>query len=246
MSPDSVKQSRDEAKAGIAAMERGRQDEAGLHFLCALNCLDDVQDLRERRHLLSEASEFFLDAGFEDLALMAVLDALDADKKSGPERSLIKDSITYANINTRLGNLERAEASYRSILERCLKKGDYANAASASTNLAGILADDNYLEEATRLLENSLDYLKKEEFRDTEINTRLMLIQVLEVQHCDCQRTFDEARTVLDLFSSELPQRHREVLGRSVEDALKRHLVNHPNIDAEQWKKQEFPELYGP
>jgi tetratricopeptide (TPR) repeat protein len=245
MGPDSVKRSQDKVRAGVAAIRQGRKDEAGLYLLRALQYLDDVQDLRERRNLLSEVSEFFLSAGFEDLALMAVLDALEADKQLDFERGLVKDSMTYANIHTRLENLEQAGASYRSILDRCLKNGDYANAASASTNLAGILANENYLGEATQLLENSLEYLKVEDFRDTEINTRLMLIQVLELRKTDPQRTFDEARTLLDRFANDLPPQYREVLAQFVESALKRCSQDRLDVDVEEWKRREFPELCG-
>lgn len=245
MSSDSVKQSQDEAMAGVAAIQQGRKDQAGPHFLRSLQYLDHVKDLRERRNLLSEISEFFLRFGFEDLALMAVLDALEADKQLGFERGLLKDHMTYANIHTRLENLEQAEAIYRAILDRALKNGDYANAAAASTNLAGILADNNYLEEATQLLDNSLEYLKVENNRGTEIITRMTLIQVLEVRKSDPQRTFDEIRTVLDRFTNDLPPKYSEILARAVESALKRYPQDLLGIDVEEWKKQEFPELDG-
>jgi tetratricopeptide (TPR) repeat protein len=245
MGQDSVRQSQYEANAGIAALRHGRKEEAGLHFWRALQCLYDVQDLKECRDLLSEIAEFFFDAGLDDLALMAVQDAMEADERLGLDRGLIKDCMTYANIHTRLENLEHAEAMYRSLLERSLKNGDYANAASASTNLAGILANNNYLKEAVKLLENSLEYLASEAFPDTEIKTRFMLIQVLELQNGDSGRTFDVARTLLDRSADHLPSQYRDVLVQCVDSALERYTADHADVDPEVWKKRRFPELYG-
>jgi len=245
MGEESVGQSQVEANAGVAAMRQGRKEEAGLHFWHALQYLDNVQDLRERRNLLSEISEFFFNAGFDDLALMAVLDAIESDERLGLDRGLIKDGMTYANIHTRLKNLEQAEAQYRALMERGLKSGDYANAASASTNLAAILANHNYLEEAIQRLESSLEYLAAQSFPDTEIKTRLTLIQVFELQKSDPEHTFDAARALLDRFAEGLPPQYREVLVQSVESALKRYTQDRPDVDREAWKKRRFPELCG-
>jgi tetratricopeptide (TPR) repeat protein len=239
-----ILQSQEEAQFGVAALQQGRKDTAGLHFLQALQYLDTVSDLSERRNLLSEISELFSKTGFEDLALMAVLDALDADKRLGLQQGLSKDYLTYANIHYRLGNLGQAEVIYRSLVDQCLKNSDYANAASASTNLAGILAHDNYLAEASHLLEKSLDYLKNVNFRNTEFNTRIMLIQILELRKTDPARIFEATRALLDRFTDNLTPQDISVLSQIVESAFKRFVQIHTDIDENDWKMQRFPELY--
>lgn len=240
-----ILKSQEEVNAGLVAIKQGMKDEAGNHFWYALQQLDKVNNSTERRNLYSEISELLYNVGFEDLALMAVLEALDADAKMGLQRSFIKDSMTYANIHTRLGNLEESEAKYRAIMQSCLKNGDYGNAASASTNLAGILADENYLEEATQLLQNSLDYLKLEDFPDTEINTYLMLIQILELQKREPERIFEVARMLLNRLYHKLQPRHCEILTQVIESVLTRYFQSDAEIDVAQWRKQNFPELYG-
>lgn len=233
-----------EIQVGMDAMRHGRKDEAGVHFWRALAYVENVLDLKERRDLLSWLSNIFLGAGFEDLALMAVQDALEADNRLGNQRYQTSDSITYANIHHRLGNLRQAEKQNRWIIKSCLTSGDYSNAASASTNLAGILANDDYLEEADNLLEKSLEYLQKENFPDTEIKTRLLLVQILELQKGNPERTFSEIRTLLDRFISHIPPQYLDVLVRSIENGVKRYRLDHPDIVAEAWKRQKFPELY--
>ena len=239
-----IKKSQEEVNAGLVAIRQGMKDVAGTHFWYALQQLDKVNNPTERRNLYSEISELFLNTSFEDLALMAVLDALDADKELGLQRGLIKDSMTYANIHTRLGNLEESEAKYQTILQSCLKNGDYANAASASTNLAGIFADENYLEEATQLLQNSLDYLKGEDFPGTEINTYLMLIQVMEVQKREPEHIFATARMLLDRLYRKLQPQHCAILTQSIESTLNRYSQKNIEIDVDNWRKEKFPELY--
>lgn len=243
MSLDNAKHSQAEAHAGLAALRGGAKDDAGLHFLRALASLDDVPQPLERRNLLSEIAEFFAQEGFEDLALMAALEAIAADEQLGLERGLAKDRITYANLHLRLGNMEQAEAIYRALIDRCLQQKDYANAASASTNLAGILANNNYPADAIRLLENSLEYLQFVEFPATELNTLFLLIQVLELQKAAPTRTYETARTLIDRFASQLSPQHHHLLSQFVDSALERQAQI--GFDAATWKRQHFPELTG-
>jgi len=183
-------------------------------------------------------------AGFEDLAMMALTDVLAADRQLGDERSLTNDMMTYGNVQVRLGNLGEAEATYRSLIDDTLKKADHANAASASTNLAGLLANDGFLAEARELLENSLRYLEEEAFPDTERNTLLTLIQVLDLAGAEPEAIFQHARS-LEPYAGDLPPQVREMVTRLVDGATGRHLAEHPQPDPQTWKRQQFPWLYG-
>jgi tetratricopeptide (TPR) repeat protein len=244
MSESHVERSQTELRRAAAALQRGYRDDAGVHAWGALECLDHLQDPQERRNQLSGIAELLLDAGFEDLAMMALTDALAADRQLGDERSLTKDMMTYGNVQVRLGNLGEAEATYRSLIENTLKRADHANAASASTNLAGLLANDGFLAEARELLENSLRYLKAEAFPDTERNTLLTLVQVLDVAGAEPEAILQHARS-LEQYAGDLPPQGREVLTRVVDGAAERHLAEHPGPDPQRWKMQHFPWLYG-
>jgi tetratricopeptide (TPR) repeat protein len=235
--------SRDEFRGVIAALECGHRDDAGVHAWRALQVLDHLQDVQERRNHLSEIAEQLLGAGFEDLALMALTDALAADRQLDDERSLTKDMMTYGNVQVRLGNLGEAEATYRSLIDDTLKKADYANAASASTNLAGLLADGGYLAEARQLLESSLHYLKEEAFPDTERNTLLTLIQVLDLAGAEPDAILSTARS-LETHAGGLRPEVREVIARIVDGASDRRFAAHSQPEPQCWKQQQFPWLY--
>jgi tetratricopeptide (TPR) repeat protein len=237
MEIDGVARSQQEVHDGIRAHNDGRPDDAGVHFWRALACIGDVPDPAERRSLYSEIAGVFSQGGFHDLALMAVEDALAiADRPA--------DRIAYANTHLRLGNRDEAEAAYRSILERCRAQGDFANAASAATNLATILADDGYHADAAGLLEESLGYLERVDFPDTEMNTRLALVQVLELAGRPPERILEVARVLVDRYLGHLPPPFVKLLAKIVDGAADRYAAAHPGEGAAGLKARDFARLY--
>lgn len=237
---EAIARSQHEVNLGIHALRRGRKDEAGIYFWRALDALDAVDNERQQRDVLSEIAQFFLTAGFEDLALMAVADAMALDAKLGFPAGMIRNRMTHANVHMRLGNHEAAEASYRELIEHCVKHGELANAASASTNLAIILANEGYRKEAIGMLAQSLRWLEQDALPETEIITRITLVQVLEFEESDPARIFDEARALLDRQGGALTPQYLDVLRQFIDQAAKRQ-----GGDAEQRKRKRFPELYG-
>lgn len=244
MTSDSVARSQAEVGAGIQAHNEGRRDDAGIHFWRALASLDGVREPRERRSLYSEIAGIFARGGYNDLALMAVQDAIDAARRLGDEKALAADLMEYANTHLRLGNRDEAEATYRSLLKRCVARRDFANAASASTNLAAILANDGYLADAIDLLENSLEYLERVSFPDTELNTRLALVQALDLAGGPPGRILEVARVLVDRFLDELPPPLVERVTKAVDGAIERHVREHPELSAEHLKERDFARLY--
>ena len=242
---DRIAQSQAAAKEGIAALERGENDIAGLHFLSALQRLDDLADLGLRRALLSEIARLFLSTGFHDLALMAILDALEADRQLHLATERAADNITYATVHLRLANLQHADKIYRANLEDCLAAGQYGYAAGASTNLAWMLAENGYFEEATDLIRQGLSYFARTDIPDGEMRSRAMLLHLLEVQGTDPLQVLSEARQLLNKFGGRLPDQLREAAAYDVKSASNRYAEKDERVDANEYRLHEFPELFG-
>ena len=144
-------------------------------------------------------------------------------------------------IYVRLGVAEEASRAYRSALAIGLEQRHFANAASASTNLAVLLANSGQLDQAIELLKNSLEYLEKESFPDTEMNTRSALIQLLSATKREPLFAIETARA---LFSRFRNTRQAEATIPALERIIARHLQRHPELDEQAWKAQQFPTIF--
>ena len=138
--------------------------------------------------------------GFPDLALMAAEDSVILDRELKLDRLLHQDLLAIGNAHLNLGNVGKAEACYREALDIAIGREDWANAASASTNLGNVAAQREDFPTAIEHYEKSLEYLAKEPFPDTEMNTRMMLLQVSEIQKVDVERVLDNARRLCEGF----------------------------------------------
>ena len=204
----------------IAAAQEGRRDEAGRALWGALKAAAAVADAGERRQCLRRTAQLAGALGFDDLALLAWEDAgrvAVADDAAADA----SDAIDCANVHFRLGNVAEAEKRFRQAIGDCVALGDFANAASASTNLAGILADAGDFGGARELLNASLDYVAREPFPDTELNTRLTLIQVLEALEADPTEILEVAAP-LAAFAGVLEGQARTVVAGVVQRTLAR------------------------
>jgi tetratricopeptide (TPR) repeat protein len=239
-----IKELRVEANQGIEAARRGQADQASLHFNNALNLAEDLEDERTRRDEISTLSALFEHCGFPDLALMAAEEAVDLDRSLGLDSLLGQDIIAVGNAHLKLQNAAQAEASFQEALEMFLKRSDWANAASANTNLAGMVADRGEMAKAIELLETSLGYLAKEPFDDTELNTRFALLQALEFEGRDVDRAIENARQLCARFWNKMPDLQRKLTGDFVARAIERHLQARPQANAAAWKARTFPMLY--
>jgi tetratricopeptide (TPR) repeat protein len=207
---------RDEA---VEALRDGDRKQAGLTLWGILGDLDRVDDDEVRHSLASRLANICWQLGFDDLALFALDVAIPLGEEIGDVRALENDRLTLGNVHSRLGNLAEAEAAWRLVHEAGILNGDFANAASAATNLGGQLAQEGYLAEASDLLQRSLEYLEREPFPETELNTRFLLLQLLDMQGADRSRVLGVAEPI-GVFADQLAEPHRTRIAEIVEDAL--------------------------
>lgn len=244
MDEATVSKLRTEANRGIEAVKNRLADQASLYFNNALNLAEDLQDERMRRDETSTLSTLFEHCGFPDLALMAAEEAVELDRTLGLDDLLGEDIIAVGSAHVRLKNTAKAEQCFREGLEMFLKRRDWANAASANTNLAGLVADRGEMAKAIELLEASLGYLAKEPFDDTELQTRFALLQAMEFEAHDVDRTIENARILSARFWDKMRDEQRKLTRDFVERAVERYLQAHPETRAAAWKAKTFPLLY--
>jgi tetratricopeptide (TPR) repeat protein len=140
-----------------------------------------------------------------------------------------------------LGRTEEAVGIQKRALKISLDNGDYANAASASTNLALIVGRQGRMDEAINLLKSSLAYLEKKPHPNTEIITRLALIQALGAEQREPELAVNVARELFKRFSDKLrPDQRNAVTG-----PLKNIIRRHPELEPEEWKRENSPWGYG-
>ena len=203
----------------FAALQQGRREAAGLILWNALQALDAVGDDDERRSLAGRLGAVCLHAGFDDLALLALDVGIELHEAAGDIRALENDRMTVGTVHFRLGNLAAAESAWRRVHEDAVRNGDDANAASASTNLASLYAQEDRFADAADLLEQSLACLAREPFPETELNTRFLLFQVLAAQGAAPARVLDAAAP-LGQWADQIGDAHRSRLADAIAGAV--------------------------
>jgi tetratricopeptide (TPR) repeat protein len=203
----------------VEALRGGRREEAGLSLWDALRGLDAVDDGDLRRSLAGRLGNACWRVGFDDIALFALDIAIELGEEAGDVRALENDRLTLGNVHSRLGNLAEAEAAWQLVHEAAAENGDDANAASAATNLGSLLAQEGHLADARALLERSLEHLEREPFPETELNTRFMLLQVLDALGASAAQVLDVAEP-LGRWPGELAEAHTARVAEVVEGAL--------------------------
>ena len=96
-------------------------------------------------------------------------------------------------------------------------------AASASTNIALEHLKEDRLEDARAGLEESLRFLAREAFPDTEIRTRLGLVHVRNALQEPPRPLLEEIVALLDKFGGALQPDHRQICHETVEEPLRRY-----------------------
>jgi tetratricopeptide (TPR) repeat protein len=229
---------------GIAAMRQRLPDEASRQFATAIQLVNDLRDDRTRRDELARLAGLLDRCGFPDLSLRAAEAAVDLDRALGLDHLRADDLLTAGNAHMNLGDQVSAEAAYRQALAIFVDERDFANAAAAATNIAGVVATRGEMAPAIDLLEQSLEYLAREPFADIELQTRLALLQAMELELRDADRAVENARQLYarfwDIMPATLREPAREFLGKAVE----RYLDAHRDISPDAWKARNFPKLY--
>ncbi len=239
-----VDELRQAANHGIAALKRRQTAEASQHFTKALDRAEDLQDPRTRRDELSALATLFEQYSFPDLSLTAAEETVDLDRTLGLDDLMAQDLLTVGNAHLNMENTAKAEAAYREAMAIFVAQNDFANAASATTNVAGIVANRGEMAPAIDLLEKSLGYLAKEPFDATEIQTRFALLQTMEIEQRDIDRAIDNARQLCARFWDAMPEVRRDAARDFIGKAVDRYLRAHPDVDAAAWKAANFPALY--
>ena len=223
---------------------RERRLNAGVHCWRALVVLDGVKDLRMKRNcLIGLAERFFNGLTFFDLSLFAVQSAIEIDESLSDPKSLAGDLLIYGNIQRDLGNTTSAIETFRKSLEMSIEIEAFANAASASTNLAVMLANNEKMDEALSLLYRSLSYLKKAPFPETETNTRLILINILYLKSIKPEEVIENAEVLFNRFSNKIPGHTKSLVSSALEKAIAKYLLDHPEIEPQLFRAQKFPLL---
>lgn len=230
---------------GLAARSNGRLHEAGRYFQKALNEFARVPDPAQRRAVLGPAALAFESSGHHDLALVAVRDALVLDEQLHDHRHLAEDLLTQGNIQMQLGRVAEAEQSYERALASSLEHDHLDNAASASTNLAILLANSGRLAQAIVQLQKSLAYLQEQPHLPTEIHTRLALIQAVDAAEADAAIAVDAARGLFARPAAPVDALQWQAVEEAFRRCLDRYLAGRADLDAAAWKAETFPQIFG-
>ena len=244
MASQVIAESDDLLQRGIAAQNEYRFDDAALSFWQALTCIDAAPDLKERRDRSLQLASFFLKRTHEDLALLAISAAIRLDEKLEDHTSLASHLIFYGNIHMRLGNTDDAKATFADVIERCLEAEDYGDAASASTNLAMMTANSGDGAAAIKLLRNSLQYLTKKSFPDTEFITHVTMIQTVAFRDGDPALAVESGIAIGKKFSERLTDDVRELLVQPLQTAVEAYLEKKPQPNPKAWKKKNLAWIY--
>ena len=233
-----------EINRGIEALKVHDRGGAVDHFQRALDGLEGVADLESRRDEFANMAMLFCQLDVPDLGLLAAREAVAIDEQLNDRSLFAQDTHLCGVAMHRLGSLAGAEQAYRDARQIFIDDKDWANAASATTNLA-ILVGQEDIKQKIELLEESLVYLGRYELPDTEITTRIALIQALVVDNRPSERVFEVATGLLERFLNRLrPDQRQNSIG-PLEQAIDRYLAKHPDVDPVVWKARSFPMLYG-
>jgi hypothetical protein len=231
--------------AGIEHTQARRFGAAGQRFLEALAALEALPPGADRSRLLGRAAHSFQSAGHPDLALMALQDNLDsAQSKDDPGRRCA-DLITLASSWIQLGQAAAGVTVNQAALDHALAHHRWADAASASTNLAGQAANRGDLSGALNRLQASLGWLALEALPDTDAITRLHLIQVVDAAQAPPEIALDAATDLFDRLHSYVGLQRWRGVAPAFHRLVERWLSLHPQPDADGWKRNRFPRVFG-
>ena len=242
--PDALTQVKRQISAGVAAFEANDRDGALACFQQALDTLEAVEDKTAQRDQFARLGTGFIHLGAPDRALLAAQAAVALDQELGDRNFEGQDILLCGTAYAGLGNLQAALSAYRDARDIFVQDENWANAASANTNIA-IYVGQQDLDQAIDLLEQSLTYLTRQAFPDTEITTRIALIQALVVAERPEKRVFEVARVLFDNFLEQLRPDQKENSIGPLEQAIERYFKQHPQPDPAAWKAKQFPTLYG-
>ena len=175
---------------------------------------------------------------------MALQGALESGEgKDHPER-YCANLLTLANTWRTLGRPSASAAVNKAALSYALKHRRFGDAASASTNLAIIDANEGRLSDALKRLQRSLDLLAQDSHPDTEAITRLTLIQVVDALQADPVIALDAASDLFTRLKSHVGPERWNPVAQVFNRLVERYVASHPDLDADAWKRMRFPFVF--
>jgi len=235
-------QAKKEANLAIELFNQNNRTEAGTHLNNALELYESIEDKNERAKKLGGFAILTDKLQFPDIGLMAIIQAIELYEELGEKRRTVSCHIAKANLELHLGSEDQALSSYRDLLKMCIKEGFFSDAASASTNIAGMIGNRGEVDEAIEMLFQSIEYLKKDPFPDTEITTRMALIQFLEHKKESPEKIFSIANP-LKQFSEKIHSQYMNILNVILGQTVNRYLQSNPGSSADDVKKNFLSNL---
>ena len=178
------------------------------------------------------------DLGLEATQMVIRIDNL---LNLNPE-DLVDDLIAYGNFQWKLDNLPKAIEAFKKVIDIGLKNNDYSNAASASTNLAIILINNKQVDEGIKLLENSLEYLSRKPFPQTEFITRLTYLQVANFKDMETERVLRVAEG-LNQHKQFLRPDLIQVIAEPIIKYIDKYVLINKTVDKTKYLNEKFPWL---
>jgi tetratricopeptide (TPR) repeat protein len=245
ISPDDaalVESVRGLVRASHDALNHGDGRRATWQLAQSASRLEDVQEHDLRRREYESLAVVCLRVGLPELSLNISRTVLQLDRELGDVARLIENLLSYGWALRDLSMRTEAKEAFRQALDLAVAERRWANAASASTNLATVMAEEGQLEEAERRLGASLGYLEQEPFPDTEAKTRFALLQVRSALGLPASECLDLARDALDRFGALVAPLDRQQIVATVGGLVGRLRAEHPELD-QQAIEARFPEL---
>ena len=229
----------------IDATRAERFGDAGEQLLHALEAVERQPDSTTRARELGLLADLCSEAGHPDLALMALQGALESGERDDRPERYCADLLTLANSWQRLERVAAAASVNAAALSYAVKHERFADAASASTNLAMVAANDGRLQDALRRLQESLDFLRRESQPDTDAITRLVLIQVVDALQADPAIALDAAGDLFTRLEPHVGPERWAPVAPAFQRLVARYTAAHPELDGDAWKRERFPLVFG-
>lgn len=231
---------------GIDLTNARRFGEAGDVFFNSLQLIEAQADGPARSRLLGSAAGVYSSAGHPDLALMAMQALLESPERRQNPASHCADILTLANSWSQLGREAASYSVNETALAYAIEHRRFADAASASTNLAMRDGNSGNLARALERLQRSLEFLGNDSFPETDAITRLTLLQVVNAMDVDPTFALEASKDLFSRLARHVgPERWNSGPADAFHNLVSRYLAAHPTLDADAWKRANFPIVFG-
>jgi hypothetical protein len=199
----------------------------------------------ERSSNLSLSADVCCMSGHPDLALMAVQLLLESPSCQGDPKRQCSALLTLANSWNQLGQQAASAAVNQQALDLALAHHQYADAASASTNLAANDANCGRLSRALERLHANLGFLRQDANPRTDAITRLALLQVVDALEAEPAIALNQCTPLFSTLARQVGRDDWAQVAPAFHRLVDRHLAATPQLDGETWKRTTYPWVFG-